>query len=89
MRQSAKNNTLYRSIRDLILEAQSQIVRKVNSTMTVTYFQIGRYIAENELQGKGRADYADKTMRQLSVDLTEEFGKGFSKSNLEYMRQFL
>ena len=87
MRKSA-SNALYRSIRNLILEAQNQIVRNVNSTMTVTYFQIGRHIAENELQGKDRADYAEKTMRQLSIDLTEEFGKGFSKSNLEYMRQF-
>jgi predicted nuclease of restriction endonuclease-like (RecB) superfamily len=88
MKQSSKNNSLYRSIKNLILEAQSRIVRNVNSTMVLTYFQIGRYIVENELQGKGRADYAKKIMRQLSIDLTEEFGKGYSKSNLEYMRQF-
>src|SRR5438876_3156287 len=88
MKQSSKNNSLYRSIKNLILEAQGRIVRNVNSTMTLTYFQIGRYIAEDELKGKDRANYAEKTMRQLSNDLTDEFGKGYSKSNLEYMRQF-
>lgn len=67
----------------VILEAQNQIVRNVNSTMVLTYFQIGHYIAEDELKGKDRADYAERIMRQLSLDLTNEFGKGYSN-----MRQF-
>ncbi len=88
MKHSSKKRDLFYSIKNLILEAQNRIVRNVNSTMVLTYFQIGRYIIEAELKGKGRADYAEKTMRQLSIDLTKEFGRGYSKSNLEYMRQF-
>jgi len=88
MKKSPINKQLFNSIRNLILEAQSQVVRNINSTMVLTYFQIGHYISEDELKGKDRADYAEKTMRQLSIDLTKVFGKGYSKSNLEYMRQF-
>lgn len=88
MKKVTSDLKLYNSIKDLILEAQSQIVRNVNSVMVQTYFQIGRHIAEDKLKGKERADYAEKTIRQLSIDLTNEFGKGYSKSNLEYMRQF-
>jgi len=88
MKNSFTNKELLNSIKNLILEAQNQIVRNVNSMMVLTYFQIGRYISEDELKGKDRADYAERTIRQLSLDLTGEFGKGYSKSNLEYMRQF-
>jgi predicted nuclease of restriction endonuclease-like (RecB) superfamily len=88
MKQLSKKTDLFQSVKNLILEAQNQIIRNVNSTMVLTYFQIGSYIAESELKGKARADYAEKTMRQLSIDLTKEFGRGYSKSNLEYMRQF-
>lgn len=88
MKKATSDLKLYNSIKDLILEAQSQIVRNFNSVMVLTYFQIGRHIAEVKLKGKERADYAEKTIRQLSIGLTNEFGKGYSKSNLEYMRQF-
>lgn len=88
MKQLSKKSDLFDSIKQLIQKAQTQIVRNVNSTMVLTYFQIGRHIVEDELQGKKRAEYAEKVMRQLSSDLTNEFGKGYSKSNLEYMRQF-
>ena len=88
MKQLSKKTDLFQSVKNLILEAQNQIIRNVNSTMVLTYFQIGSYIAKSELKGKARADYAEKTMHQLSIDLTKEFGRGYSKSNLEYMRQF-
>jgi predicted nuclease of restriction endonuclease-like (RecB) superfamily len=83
-----QNKALLKAIKSLIVEAQAQIVRNVNTLMVFTYYQIGHYIIEDELKGKGRAKYAETTMRQLSLDLTKEFGKGYSKSNLEYMRQF-
>jgi predicted nuclease of restriction endonuclease-like (RecB) superfamily len=43
---------------------------------------------ENEQSGKSRAEYADQTLKQLSIDLTREYGKGFSHRNLEYFRKF-
>ena len=49
---------------------------------------IGRMIVEDEQNGKYRADYAKKVLVQLSKQLTKEFGKGYSSTNLEYIRKF-
>ncbi len=45
-------------------------------------------IVDDEQSGKSRAEYADQTLKQLSIDLTRDFGKGFSHRNLEYFRKF-
>ena len=52
-----------------------------------TYWQIGRHIVEFEQQGKQKADYGSELLTRLAKDLTLEFGKGFSRSNLTYMRK--
>lgn len=49
---------------------------------------LGKIIVEHEQENKDRADYGKKTLKQLSKDLTKEFGKGFSVSNLYNMRLF-
>jgi len=79
---------LWSGIRDLILAARRTVVRGVNAALVWTNFEIGRRIVEHEQGGKARADYAEATLRELSAKLTAEFGKGYSKSNLEYMRKF-
>jgi hypothetical protein len=56
--------------------------------MVFTYFQIGKMIIEDEQNGKDRAAYAEKTLAYLSKALTNQFGKRYSTSNLEYMRSF-
>ena len=43
---------------------------------------------DDEQNGKSRAEYAEKTLKQLSINLTRDFGKGFSQRNLEYFRKF-
>lgn len=48
----------------------------------------GRRIVEHEQEGKPKAGYGKQTIQELSRQLTEEFGRGFSKRNLEYMRRF-
>lgn len=82
------NKELFHNIKSLIEEAQKHIVRNVNTTMLITYFEIGRMIVEHEQKGKRRAGYAEETLIQLSKDLTKDFGKGYSQTNLEYMRNF-
>jgi predicted nuclease of restriction endonuclease-like (RecB) superfamily len=82
------NRSLYNSIKSIIEEARSQIVRNVNTIITSTYFEIGRMIIEHEQMGKERAGYAKKALIQLSGELTSEYGRGYSISNLEYMRKF-
>ena len=79
---------LFRSAKILISAAQQNVVRNVNTTMLLTYFEIGRMIVEDKKQGNERALYADETLKNLSADLTQEFGRGYSKSNLEYMALF-
>lgn len=56
--------------------------------MVLTYFEIGRMIVEEEQNGKERADYGSQLLADLSSNLTKEFGKGFSVTNLKQMRQF-
>jgi predicted nuclease of restriction endonuclease-like (RecB) superfamily len=79
---------LFKSIKDLIVEAQKSIVRNVNLSLIVTYFEIGRMIVEEEQKGQSRAGYSEQTLRQLSAYLTRNFGKGYSQRNLEYFRKF-
>jgi predicted nuclease of restriction endonuclease-like (RecB) superfamily len=45
-------------------------------------------IVDDEQSGASRAEYADQTLKQLSADLTRDYGKGFSHRNLEYFRKF-
>ncbi|MDN5286702.1 MAG: hypothetical protein JWR38_2976 [Mucilaginibacter sp.] len=81
-------NQLFQSVKELIEQSQNQIVRNINSTMVLTYFQIGRMIVEDEQNGKGRANYATETLKKLSQSLTKDFGRGYSVDNLENMRTF-
>jgi len=88
MKQNSNTNHLYNSIKELIENSKSNIARNVNTTIIFTYFEIGRMIVEDEQSGKSRANYAEQTLKQLSMDLTRDFGKGFSLRNLEYFRKF-
>ncbi len=79
---------LLNDIRQLITEARRQVNRHVNTTMVMTYWHIGKRIVDDEQQGKKRAQYATEMFKHLSANLTLEFGKGFSETNLKQMRQF-
>jgi len=79
---------LLAKIKRLIEEARQTVVKHVDRTMTITYFLIGRYIVEDEQQGKTRADYSAKTLKTLSQALSKEYRKGFSERNLQMMRKF-
>ena len=72
-----------------MLEAsRRKIAVEVNSTLLQTYWQIGKIIVEDEALHIDDADYEKRSLRQLSKELTNEFGKGFSRSNLSNIRQF-
>src|SRR3990172_9878954 len=79
---------LYENIKTLLHEARSSVARNINTAMVMTYFEIGRMIVMDEQQGKKRAGYAEETLKNLSLDLTKEFGKGFSERILGAFRQF-
>lgn len=88
MSKEVQNTNLFQQVAVLLKNAQQQVLRTVNSTMVFTYFEIGRMIVEEEQNGKERADYGKQVLKGLSEQLTKEFGKGFSLSNLEQIRKF-
>jgi len=88
MELSKSENQLFGKIADLLNEARKFIVRNVNHTIVLTYFEIGKLIIEEEQEGKERAEYGKSVLKGLSQRLTDEFGKGYSVYNLERMRSF-
>ena len=79
---------IYEEIRGLLKSARENIVSTINSTMAKTYFLIGKRIVEEEQNGEKRAEYGEELVKNLSLKLTKEFGKGFSKTNLKQMKSF-
>jgi predicted nuclease of restriction endonuclease-like (RecB) superfamily len=82
------SNELYDGIRQLVLSARQAVARGVNLLQVHTNYEIGRRIVEQEQGGADRAQYGREVVKELAKHLTSDFGSGFSKSNLEYMRRF-
>jgi predicted nuclease of restriction endonuclease-like (RecB) superfamily len=78
----------FKSIAELIKQAQRALEKSVNTAMVVTYYEIGRRIIEREQQGAKRAQYGKRVLQGLSDYLTIELGKGYSIENLKLMRRF-
>lgn len=81
-------DSLFQSVKEIIRQSREKVFRIANSTLLLTYWQIGKLIVENEQQGKERAEYGKYTLKNLSQKLTLEFGKGFDYTNLSNMRKF-
>jgi predicted nuclease of restriction endonuclease-like (RecB) superfamily len=90
MSDSLVDNTSYRKLLGRISETytagRARALQAVNTQLLETYWQIGHDIVEFEQGGKVRADYGKALLQSLSRDLTLLHGKGFSRSNLIYMR---
>lgn len=82
------SRTLSLEIKELLYRAKSKVYQTINSTMTSVYWEIGKKIVEEDQQGSTRAKYGKSLIKNLSIELTKEFGKGFSGDNLENMRRF-
>ena len=79
---------LYNKVAELLKLAQNTVVQTVNKTMVQTYFEIGKMIVEEEQKGKERAEYGQQLIEELSIRLLNDFGKGFSSTNIKQMRSF-
>jgi putative cytoplasmic protein len=79
---------LIESIGHALLEGRSKALYAVNMALVRTNWQIGHYIVEYEQKGNERAEYGAELLNNLSHDLTIAYGKGFSRSNIVYMRKF-
>jgi len=79
---------LIEDIRKIISQARSLTRSRVNTLQVISNYLIGMRIVKEEQSGKERAEYGKATLKQLSAELTQEFGRGYSKRNLELMRKF-
>ena len=77
---------VYLQIKELMENAKKQVSVKINNILVQTYWEIGKIIVEDEQKNKERAEYGKKLLKELSKKLTKEYGKGFSRSNLQNMR---
>lgn len=78
----------YEQISSILEEARDRAYRSVNEAMVHAYWEIGRRIVEEEQGGAERAAYGKALIKELSRRLTADFGRGFTTTNLKYMRQF-
>lgn len=77
---------LVEAIESTMTRARNAAARHVCLDQLLAYWNNGRLIVEYEQNGRDRAKYGDKTLLRLSKRLTEKMGRGFSRSNLQYMR---
>ena len=80
-------NDIFDNIKELVISSRNRVYTTVNTEMLKLYWNIGKAIMEIQ-QGDERASYGETILEKLSQKLTTEFGKGFSKRNLERMRKF-
>lgn len=85
---SNEMSLVVQEVKSILNTARNNVARQVNNELLNTYWNIGRIICEYEQSDAARADYGKQTLRALSKELTKEFGKGFSVSNIQFMRRF-
>lgn len=78
---------LLRRVGDVIQKGRNSIAAAVNNAIVQSYWEIGQYIVEYEQKGHAKAEYGSDVLNRLSRDMTDRYGKGFSRSNVFYMRK--
>jgi predicted nuclease of restriction endonuclease-like (RecB) superfamily len=83
-----KDAALYQRIHALVTDARQTLARGFDLVQVHTCFEVGRHIVLHEQQGLVRAGYGQVVLESLAQQLTAEFGRGFSRTNIAYMRSF-
>lgn len=78
----------YEQIKCILSEARDKVYQTANFAMVEAYWDIGKSIVEQQ-DGYEKAEYGTRLIAELSKQMTIDFGKGFTPTNLKYMRQFL
>ncbi|MFA4857848.1 MAG: PDDEXK nuclease domain-containing protein [Candidatus Margulisiibacteriota bacterium] len=81
-----KYQDLLDAIGILLQQSKLEAFRQINTLLVKTYWEIGRHIVVYEQQNKVKAEYGTKLLDQMAADLKHRYGKGFSRSNVIYMR---
>jgi len=75
-------------IKTILSQARQKAYSAINSAMVEAYWNIGKRIVDEEQNGADRAEYGKQIIETISIELTREFGKGFSKRTVWEIRQF-
>ena len=81
------DETFYKDIKEILEQARKRVYKNIQSEMVQAYWQIGKMIVEKQ-GGANRAKYGDGLIKELSSQLTKDYGKGFTEASLRYMRLF-
>ena len=82
----AQYEAVFGDVSKIIDAARESAVRSVNAAMTAAYWLVGHRIVEFEQSGEERAEYGTALIERLAADLTQRFGRGFSRQNIQHMR---
>ena len=83
-----KNNKMINEIKELVNKVKNDLLTEINKSIVFVYWNIGRIIVSNENEFNNRLEYGKEVLKGLSDELTKYLGKGYSVSNLKYMRMF-
>jgi len=75
-------------IKAVLTAARERAAQKINTELLGAYWEIGRIIVQHEQSNEEYADYGAETLKRISKELVRDLGRGFSVSNLQYMRRF-
>ena len=83
-----EDKTLVKDLRSIVSKARSKAFAAVNYSLVERNWRIGQRIVEEEQHGASRAEYGKHVIEVASAALTEEFGKGYSETNIRTFRKF-
>ena len=83
-----EDNLLVNDLRSIVSKARSKAFAAVNYSLVERNWRIGQRIVEQEQNGASRAEYGKHVIEVASAALTEEFGKGFSYTNIANYKRF-
>lgn len=82
-----RNSNFYNEIKNILISVRNKVYNTANSAMVEAYWNIGKSIIE-EQGGNEKAEYVTGLLKELSKQMTKDFGKRFIVVNLKNMRQF-
>lgn len=82
------NEAFYKEIKEILISAKNKVYQTANFAMVEAYWNIGKSIIE-EQGGNEKAEYGIGLLKELSKQMTQDFGKGFTVSNLKTCDSFI
>jgi predicted nuclease of restriction endonuclease-like (RecB) superfamily len=85
---TAKQDKLFHEIAKLIENSKKNVISAINREMVILYWNVGNII-NTDIVKNNRADYGKQVIKELSQQLTLNYGKGFNETNLRNFIKFV